>query len=70
METAGRQAPDPRGTDPVYPNTAWSIELSATHAAPEWGGQKVAFKTEEDAYFDGQSVRYLDGRQTELFLIR
>jgi Xaa-Pro aminopeptidase len=63
------QAPDPRGADLVYPNTAWSIELSATHAVPEWGGQKVAFKTEEDAYFDGQSVRYLDGRQTELFLI-
>ena len=64
------QAPDPRGADPVHPNTAWSIELSATHPVPEWGGQKIGFKTEEDAFFDGRAVRYLDGRQTELFLIR
>ena len=36
---------------------------------PEWGGQRVDFRTEEDAFFDGESVRYLDGRQTELTLI-
>ena len=48
---------------------AWAIELSATHAVPEWGGQRVVFRTEEDAVFDGQTVRYLDGRQTELHLI-
>ena len=63
------QSPDPRGDAPVHPNTAWSIELSAAHAVPEWGGQKIGFKTEEDAYFDGKTVRYLDGRQTALFLI-
>ena len=63
------QESDPRGTYPVMPNTAWSIELNATHAVPEWGGQLVEFKTEEDAYFDGSSVKYLDGRQTMLHLI-
>lgn len=63
------QAPDPRGTGSINPNTAWSIELSATLAVPEWGGQRVVFRTEEDAVFDGQSVRYLDGRQTEFHLI-
>lgn len=31
--------------------------------------QEVQFRAEEDAFFDGQSVRYLDGRQTELILI-
>lgn len=36
---------------------------------PEWGGQRVDFRSEEDAYFDGERVRYLDGRQTELTLI-
>ena len=25
---------------------------------------------EEDAFFDGRACRFLDGRQTELFLIR
>ena len=50
-------------------NTAWSIELNAIHTVPEWGGQRVVFRTEEDAFFDGETVRYLDGRQMELHLI-
>ena len=63
------QEPTERGEYRIRPNTAWSIELSATHAVPEWGGQDVVFKSEEDAFFDGQSVRYIDGRQTEFHLI-
>jgi Xaa-Pro aminopeptidase len=63
------QDADPRGEYPVRANTAWSIELKATEPVPEWGGQKVDFKTEEDAYFDGETVRYLDGRQTEFHII-
>ncbi|TKD49979.1 M24 family metallopeptidase [Sphingomonas baiyangensis] len=63
------QNPDPRGEGKVHPNTAWSIELSATAPVPEWGGQEIGFKTEEDAYFDGRRVTYIDGRQTELYLI-
>jgi Xaa-Pro aminopeptidase len=63
------QNPDPRGEGPVLPNTAWSIELSATRAVPEWGGQEIGFKTEEDAFFDGKRVTYINGRQTELYLI-
>lgn len=61
---------DERGAAKVFAGTVWSIELTATHAVPEWGGQKVAFRTEEDAYFDGNEVRYLDGRETELILIK
>lgn len=63
------QAADPRGEGPVNANTAWSIELNAIHTVPEWGGQRVVFRTEEDAFFDGETVRYLDGRQMELHLI-
>ena len=36
---------------------------------PEWGGQEVEFRLEEDAYFDGQTVSYLDGRQSAFHLI-
>lgn len=61
---------DERGAAKVFAGTVWSIELTATHAVPEWGGQKVAFRTEEDAYFDGSEVRYLDGRETQLILIK
>jgi Xaa-Pro aminopeptidase len=59
-----------RGMHKLRPNTAWSIELSQTQAVPEWGGQMLQFRTEEDAFFDGQSVRYLDGRQRSLHLIK
>ncbi|MDP5052590.1 MAG: aminopeptidase P family protein [Congregibacter sp.] len=58
-----------RGAYTLQPNTAWSIELNAEVAVPEWDGQLVRFMTEEDAFFDGQTVRYLDGRQTEITLI-
>jgi len=58
-----------RGEYPLRANTAWSIELNAQAAVPEWDGQVVRFMTEEDAYFDGDTVRFMDGRQTEITLI-
>ena len=63
------QEPDPRGEDTVRARTAWSIELTSYANVPEWGGQRVDFRTEENAFFDGEKVTYLDGRQTELTLI-
>ncbi|QFT78681.1 M24 family metallopeptidase [Erythrobacter sp. THAF29] len=63
------QEDDPRGAYPVHGGTTWSIELTSYTEVPEWGGQKVDFRSEEDAYFDGETVRFLDGRQTELTLI-
>ena len=63
------QNPGPRGEHSLYPHTAWSIELSATMEVPEWGRQKISFKTEEDAFFDGKTVQYIDGRQKEFYLI-
>ena len=63
------QDADPRGSGPVRANTAWAIELTSYSPVPEWDGQVVDFRTEEDAFFDGETVRFLDGRQTELTLI-
>lgn len=63
------QKPDVRGSGSIRANTAWSIELTSYAAVPEWGGQRVDFRTEEDAFFDGKTVRYIDGRQTEITLI-
>jgi Xaa-Pro aminopeptidase len=63
------QNADPRGSRQVHANTAWSIELNVRHAVPEWGGQMVEFRLEEDAYYDGQSVRFLDGRLDRFHLI-
>lgn len=64
------QGPDPRGEGPVRAGTTWSIELMAKAAVPEWGGQVVEFRQEEDAVFDGRAVRWLNGRQTGFYLVR
>jgi Xaa-Pro aminopeptidase len=58
-----------QGDYPIRPNTAWSIELSIECDIPEWSGQTTRIMLEEDAFFDGESVGFLDGRQTELWLI-
>ncbi|MDH5308882.1 MAG: aminopeptidase P family protein [Gammaproteobacteria bacterium] len=62
-------ADPPMGDYPIHPNTAWSIELNVRVAVAEWGGKVVRFKSEEDAYFDGTTIRFLDGRQERLHLI-
>jgi Xaa-Pro aminopeptidase len=63
------QKADPRGSGLIAANTAWSIELTTFAAVPEWDGQRVDFRAEENAFFDGSNVRYIDGRQTEITLI-
>ena len=63
------QDADPRGAGTVRGNTAWAIELTSYNAVPEWDGQVVDFRTEEDAFFDGETVGFLDGRQSDLTLI-
>lgn len=63
------QNADPRGGGVMNANTAWSIELTTYAAVPEWGGQRVDFRSEENAFFDGKNVRFIDGRQTEITLI-
>ncbi len=63
------QGPRDEGEYKLRADTAWSIELAAIKAVPEWGGQKVSFKLEEDAFFDGARVRYIDGRQTRFHLL-
>jgi Xaa-Pro aminopeptidase len=60
-----------RGDYPFYPYTWHSIELNVTHKVPEWGGQGVRFALEEDAAIlpDGK-WDWIDGRQTDFYLIR
>ncbi len=57
-----------RGDYPLYANTAHSIELYAESDVPSWG-KAVRIKLEEDAFFDGDGVWYIDGRQKSLYLI-
>ena len=56
------------GDYPLYPNTAYSIELNAKVFIKSWG-KEVAIQLEEDAFFDGETCEYIDPRQTEMIII-
>jgi Xaa-Pro aminopeptidase len=60
-----------RGDYVFQPYTWHSVELNVTHKVPEWGGQDVRFALEEDAAImpDGK-WDWIDGRQTEFYLIK
>ncbi|RUO34259.1 M24 family metallopeptidase [Aliidiomarina sanyensis] len=65
------QGPTPvQGDWPLYPNTAYAIEGNIKHPVAEWGGQLVHIKMEQSAYFNGERVIYLAGRQTQFHLVR
>ncbi|NND01145.1 MAG: aminopeptidase P family protein [Acidimicrobiia bacterium] len=57
------------GDYPLYPNTGHSIELSVEVPVPEWDGQSVRIMLEQDAWFDGDTCEFLDGRQEELWVM-
>jgi hypothetical protein len=56
------------GDYPLFENTAHSIELNASMPIKEWN-KTIRIMLEEDAFFDGRTIRYIDGRQTALMTI-
>jgi hypothetical protein len=50
-------------------DTVWSIELMAESHVAEWDDRPVRIMLEEDAWFDGETTEFLDGRQTEIWPI-
>jgi Xaa-Pro aminopeptidase len=58
-----------RGDYPLYPNTAYSIELNTKVYLEAWGKDN-RMMMEEDGFWDGKNFRYIDGRQMELYLVR
>jgi Xaa-Pro aminopeptidase len=57
-----------KGDYPLYHHTAYSIELNTKVYLPEWN-KEIRMMMEEDAFFDEEGVRYIDGRQESLWLI-
>ncbi len=57
------------GDYPLVDDTVYSIELNIVKSLPEWDGQDARIMLEEDAALSGGEMRWLDGRQTSLFLI-
>lgn len=58
------------GDFPFSDDTVHSIELNVTAAVAEWGGMDVRFPLEQDAVLTKDGVKFLDGRQTVLHLVR
>lgn len=57
------------GDYPLHLNTAYSIELNNAVFIKQWN-KEIRIMLEEDAFFDKSGVWYLNGRQTELLLIK
>jgi Xaa-Pro aminopeptidase len=58
-----------QGDYPLHANTAYSIELNAATFIEQWG-KEIRIMLEENAFFDGKAVTYMDGRQTEFHLVQ
>ena len=56
------------GDYPMYPETAYSIELNAAVRIPEWQ-KTIRIMLEENGYYDGTTFRYVDGRQEQIMTI-
>ena len=59
-----------RGDYELHYDTAHSIELNVRVNIPEWNNKEIRIMLEEDAFFSRDGIRFIDGRQTELILIR
>lgn len=59
-----------RGEYIFRPDTWHSIELNVAHKIKEWGDQAVTFALEEDAALTANGWNWIDGRQTEFYLVK
>ncbi len=55
---------------PLYLNTCYAIELSNTTNIPEWDNQEIRIRFEETAAFTKDGCNYIDGHQTDFYLIK
>lgn len=56
------------GDYPLFANTVYAIELNAVVFLKEWN-KDLRVMLEEGAFFDGERVSYLNGRQIEIMTI-
>lgn len=52
----------------LFPHTVYAIELNTTVAIPEWN-KDIRIMLEEAGYWGEESFNYVNGRQTNFFLI-
>lgn len=66
----GQEGVPIRGDELLLPSTWHAIELQATRAIPEWGGEPANCRQEEEAYLDADGERHwVYRRQSEFHLV-
>jgi len=58
-----------RGDYPLHPDTCYAIELNAKRNVPEWDDQEVRMSLEQDAWWTGEKLVFMAGRQKKLHLV-
>jgi len=58
-----------RGDYPLHPDTCYAIELNAKREVPEWDNQEVRMSLEQDAWWTGEELVFMAGRQKKLHLV-
>jgi len=58
------------GEHPLYPDTIYSIELSAACKIPEWDNTLVTLGFEEEAVFTAAGANWVDGYPRNFYLIK
>jgi Xaa-Pro aminopeptidase len=59
-----------RGDYPLYYNTCYAIEMNNRYTVPEWEDHEIRMGLEEGGVFTTDGCKFIDGRQTKLFLIK
>ncbi len=59
-----------RGEYPLYYNTCYAIEMNNRYKVSEWDNMDVRVGLEEGGVFTEDGCKFIDGRQTQLFLIK
>jgi len=58
------------GEHPLHPDTVYSIELSVTGEIPEWKNASVTLGLEDEAVFNKEGCRWVDGYPRSFYLIK
>jgi len=58
-----------RGDYPLHPDTCYAIELNAKKEVPEWDNQEIRMSLEQDAWWTGEKLVFMAGRQKKLHLV-
>ncbi len=59
-----------RGDYPLNYDTCYAIEMNNRHRVPEWNDLEIRIGLEEGGVFTKDGCMFIDGRQTQLFLIK